>query len=190
MPDDEIWKSIPGFNGYYEASNHGRIRSVDRTVTTNRIKADGSAVTVRCKGVVRSLDVSPGGYPQVHLSVDGADRVWPVNFLVCAAFHGPRPGKQVAAHNDGMKLNCRPENLRWDTQSGNLADRLKHDTHFRGDRHYNAKLTWADVRKIRASTETHAALAKRYGVYFTTIGKIRRFEKWVDDPLSLRDTSE
>lgn len=176
----EIWKSIPGYEGYYEASSLGRIRSVDRRVVTSRIRADGAPVVENRVGRIRKTRHSRDGYLLVNLSVDGVRKTVSVHPLVCAAFHGARPGQQfVSCHNNGIKDDCRPDNLRWDTQSGNLKDRHAHGTAPTGENQYGAKLTWDAVRDIRASNDNVRDLAERYGVYHNHIRKILRNEKWV-----------
>lgn len=177
---EEIWKPIPGYEGYYEASSEGRIRSVDRVVTTNRPKKGGGYVVEHRKGMVRSTRLNPAGYPVINLSKDGVRKTGVVHQLVCSAFHGERPTpKHVVAHNDGVPTNCRSMNLRWATQTENLADRHIHGTAPVGEKQYSAKLTWGKVREIRASNDNINILAERYGVYPGHIRKILRNEKWV-----------
>jgi hypothetical protein len=176
----EIWKPIPGYEGHYEASSLGRTRSVDRQVVTSRIKADGTPVTENRVGRIRKTRHAKDGYLLVNLSVDGIRKTVSVHPLVCAAFHGPKPGPQfVSCHNNGIRDDCRSDNLRWDTQSGNLKDRHAHGTAPTGENQYGAKLTWDAVREIRASNDNVHALADRYGVYHGHVRKILRNEKWV-----------
>lgn len=62
MQDSEIWKDIPGYNGRYQASTLGRIRSTDRTI----IKSNG--VSVFYKGKILEPFVSTGGYLYVRIA--------------------------------------------------------------------------------------------------------------------------
>lgn len=113
----EEWRPIPGFDGY-EASNQGRVRSVERTVLTR----NGQNRTYR--GHVLSPSVNVNGYLKLGLK----GRTYRVHRLVALAFLGePGPGMD-ACHNDGNRLNNRASNLRWDTRSANLFDRNKHGT--------------------------------------------------------------
>lgn len=176
----EVWKPIPGYEGIYEASNLGQIRSVDRQVITSRVRRDGNPIIENRKGRTLKPRRSPAGYLLVNLSVDGIHRTVSLHPLVCAAFYGPKPGPQfVSCHNNGVKEDCRSENLRWDTQSGNLRDRHAHGTAPTGENQYGAKLTWDAVREIRASNDNVHQLAERYGVYHNHVRKILRNEKWV-----------
>jgi hypothetical protein len=174
---DEIWKPIPGIEDFYEASSLGRIRSVVRTKTVLR---NGKTVSRRIGGTIRKPCLNANGRHMVHLSCNGISITTSVHRLVCRAFHGEPGQGQIVAHFDGIPTNNVPGNLRWATYKQNYQDRYRHGTDLRGDKQYGAKLTWEKVREIRASTEPAKVLAKRYGVYWSTINKIWRNEKWVD----------
>lgn len=180
--DQEFWKPIPGYEGHYEASNHGRIRSVSRLNVTSRLRVDGSPIVERRKSVMRSFRLNPAGYYLVNLSKDGVRKTLAVHVLICSTFHGERPSRMHnAAHNDGVPTNCRADNLRWATYKENLADRHAHGTAPTGENQYGAKLTWDKVREIRASKDAPKVLAERYGVFPGHIRKILRNEKWVEN---------
>jgi len=112
--ESEIWRSIPGCNGRYEASSFGRIRSI---IDTNR---------PRILKPTRSLwGTRPNtDYLKVGLYIEPKKRVWRyVHRLVLFAFVGaPDDPKADACHNDGDSMNNRIENLRWDTRSNNLKE--------------------------------------------------------------------
>ena len=164
MNDNEVWKPIPGYP-YYEASSLGRIRSLDRG---NR------------KGRVLKPRVARG-YLRVNMSIDGAHVTAGVHRLVCLAFHGvPESDDLEAAHGDGIKTNNASNNLRWATSFENHQDKILHGTTLTGEKSPTAKLNWDIVRSIRQSSEPTMSLAKRYGVNFTCIYKIRANENWVE----------
>lgn len=95
--------------------------------------------------------LSPKGYLRYFVYAGGRRRYVLANRLVCEAWHGPSPaGKNHAAHNDGDSLRNHFSNLRWASPAENNADKDLHGTKMTGERHYAAKLTEADVRKIRA----------------------------------------
>lgn len=104
--------------------------------------------------------------------------------LICEMVHGPAPSpKHQAAHSCGHGFDAcvNPRHLRWATQKENDADKAKHGTQNRGERHGIAKLTEKDVRKIRiALSEGHSQLviANDFGVSTSTIGRIARGECW------------
>lgn len=118
----EEWRPVVGYEGFYEVSNLGRVRSVDRVIED----AWGRQCSLR--GVLRKPYVSPKGYPLVRLSVGNVRKYFTVHRLVAIAFLGPPPlGKEVC-HTDGDKLNPRADNLRWGTPSENQADNLRNGT--------------------------------------------------------------
>jgi len=102
---------------------------------------------------------------------------------MCILAHGEPPTPEhEAAHSCGKgHLGCfHPGHLVWKTRVENLADKLVHDTHKRGERSWNAILTAQDVREIRAlvGTMPQADIAARYGVARATIANIKRRAIW------------
>lgn len=114
------WAPIPGWVGYYEASNAGEIRSLSRTVG----RTDGR--TVAMKGRVLRPSVNPKGYQIVVLARDGERRAYPVHRLIAETFLGPRPAGMHTCHNDDDKANNSAANLRYDTASANERDKVAH----------------------------------------------------------------
>lgn len=93
---------------------------------------------------------------------------------VCEAFHGPKPSPaHEVAHENGDKRDNRAANLSWKTRAENHADKLRHGTDSRGEKHGACKLSDQDVRDIRASKGSHASLARQYGVSAVHIYQIR-----------------
>lgn len=157
----EIWKDIPGYEGKYQASSLGRIRSLDRQI--------GTPGTVGCK-FMKGRVLRPGPTKSGHLYVvlgHGAAGT-PVHQLIARTFIGPRPEGTEVCHNDGDPTNNRADNLRYDTRTNNILDVFKNGKHWR-------KLSLKDVREIlnEPSTVTGASLAKKYGVSQTTISRVR-----------------
>lgn len=99
-----------------------------------------------------------------------------VHRLVLEAFCGPKEG-MYACHNNGNPADNRLENLRWDTPSGNQADKVIHGTDSRGDKG-SKKLTSDDVRAIRLSSEKQQVLADKYGVTQVMISRIKLRTVW------------
>lgn len=81
-------------------------------------------------------------------------------------------------HLDGDGANNTLGNLAWGTQRSNALDREMHGNTAKGERQGIAILTAKKVRQIRASPLTHRALAKIFGVTYSTIGAIRRRQAW------------
>lgn len=115
----ERWLSVVGFEGSYDVSDFGRVRSLDRTLSDGR----------RWSGRMLKLSPDADGYAQVNLCVANVQRVQRVSKLVTEAFHGPKPEGMEACHGNGDPSDNRASNLRWDTRSGNMQDALIHGTH-------------------------------------------------------------
>lgn len=119
----ETWKAIPEWEGYYEVSDHGRVRSVGRSLP----RINGRPLNLRSKILKGSLNQN--GYVIVALNRDNRKVGRGVHRLVLLAFVGPAPAGTEACHFDGNPANNRIDNLRWDTRSGNTYDRVRHGTH-------------------------------------------------------------
>jgi hypothetical protein len=162
---DEIWKPIPGYSGHM-ASNLGRVKGIDRVVKCGY----GATRTQRGKLIVQRLN--GWGRPVVSLCQGNKQRQEFVHRLVLMAFVGPQPVGMEACHNDGCKTNNQIENLRWDTRSANVVDEVV------AGRHHLTKLTVDQVRQIKASSEMHKVLAKRFGVTRSNITAIKSGKSW------------
>lgn len=166
-----MWKAIPGFEGFYEVSDHGRVRSLDRVIT------DTLGRVRRLKGQLRQPQVRPDGYVQVNLSSGEAD-VRYVHELVLTTFVGPAPEGQECRHRDGARGNNCLVNLHYGTRVENQADRVAHGTDLRGEAVYGAKLNPDAVIEIRRSRARLDDLAEQYGVCRTTIKLARARKTW------------
>ena len=121
---EELWKPIPEYIGYYEASNLGNIRSVDRGVLTS------SGRIIHLKSVVlkpheqyRSLRGKKYfcGY-QVALTKNGKHKSWLVHKLVCKAWHSLMPINATQVnHKDGNRRNNKADNLEWVSAQENIV---------------------------------------------------------------------
>lgn len=118
---NEIWKAIDGYEGHYEVSNLGRVRSLDRIVN-NHGKSD------RRVGKIRVLTPNDSGHLLLILYRDGVrDRVQ-VHRLVALAFLGHGLDGQVVCHRNGQPADNHVENLYWGTLSENMRDAIRHGT--------------------------------------------------------------
>lgn len=120
----EEWRDIPGWEGLYQVSNLGRVCSVDRVI----VAKGATGGPRRYPSKIR--EPFPGKWGHLHVSLfEGrTEKRYSVHSLVAQAFIGPRPDGLVVCHNDGDPSNNCPENLRYDTASGNMLDAVKHGT--------------------------------------------------------------
>lgn len=120
----ERWLPIPGYEGSYEVSNQGRVRSLDREIT----RSDGRVQ--RNRGRVLSPGIDTQGRHGVALKALGHSKSFRVHTLVMLAFVGPRPDGMEVCHWDGRPENNALSNLRYDTRSANRFDAVRHGTHY------------------------------------------------------------
>jgi len=168
--EKEVWRAIPEYPGY-EASSLGRIRSLKR----RRVK------------ILSQLDTR-GGYLRVVVSRGGKMTTPMVHRLVLAAFKGPPPTlAHQAAHNNGVRTDNKPENLRWATCKENLSDRIRHGTAPRGASNPRAVLSEGAVDFIRRNyvpgtgrfnPGNGSKLAARFGVTAQTIRHAAKSVTW------------
>lgn len=158
----EEWRPAPDYEGLYEVSSLGRVRSLYfGEPRPSRLGADTD------------------GYPMVMLTKDGKRSPKKVHRLVCVAFHGPsRPVHREVAHLDGDKTNARADNLKWCSKVENHSHKRRHGTHQEGERHPNARLSESAVREIRQSTGLRTPMAERYGISIHTVTDIRNGRRW------------
>jgi NUMOD4 motif/HNH endonuclease len=114
----EQWRPVVGYEGLYEVSDRGRVRSLDTVDSLGRKHA----------GQIRKLTIATNGYMQLALNRDGHKRIHRVHRLVLEAFVGPAPEGADGCHADGSRDNNHVSNLRWDTRSANLLEAVEHGT--------------------------------------------------------------
>lgn len=134
----ERWLPVPGYEGLYEVSDQGRVRSLDRIVVMKNGRRRPTPGKILKPEFRRNT-----GYHGVALSKDGISRTHYVHRLVLMAFRGlPGPG-QEGCHGNDIRTDNRLENLRWDTHHANVHDCIDRGRH-REIGHYNRDKTECD----------------------------------------------
>lgn len=171
---EEIWKDISGYEGYYQASTEGRIRSVDREI----LWKDGKQNRI-FKGKIKTQRVkkSTGRYI-INLSKDSKKKTIDVAKTVYETFNDSKFSNLVICHNDGNVKNNKLENLREDTQKSNMLDKIIHGTINRGISHGMSKLTEEDIYNIRKDDRTNEKIALQYMVRPNHISRIKNKTRW------------
>jgi hypothetical protein len=116
---EEIWRDIIGYEGLYQVSNMGRVKSLERDVASK----NGSKRTVR-EQILKS-NTNQDGYLQVSLYYSGKMKTFKIHRLVCEAFHENPKNKPCVNHIDENKTNNAASNLEWCTYEENN----NHGTH-------------------------------------------------------------
>jgi len=169
----EKWKPVVGFEGLYEVSNRGRVRSVDRKV---KYSSRYGTFWMKFKGRILNLHENRAGYMQLTLSKNNNFFLGRVHKLVLEAFVCKKPKGLQCRHLDGNPSNNKLNNLKWGTSLEDRFDMIRHGRSLRGERHHMAKLRVRDVLYIRASKER--GLAKKFNVSRTIISNIRKGRTW------------
>ena len=164
----EQWKPIVGYEGFYEISDMGRVRSVSRRLCNGHY----------WRGRARKLQSGSGGYSSINLCRDGEEKTYMVHGLVLEAFVGIRPDGMECCHSDGNKKNNSTKNLRWDTSANNGKDMIAHKTTYSGSRHWKTKLCELDVWLIRNCDVSGRKMAEFLGITEGSVSLIRSRKTW------------
>lgn len=167
----EQWRPVFGYEGGYEVSDQGRIRSLDRQTWDGRCwrKIKGQEIK-RC--------TQSNGYLTVNLRKDCVSCTRTVHSLVLEAFIGLAKQGQQCRHLDGDKKNNALINLAWGSVQENIDDRRRHKTFLRGETMPAAKLNEEQVRAIRSDTRVARLIAADYGVSRRLISNIKTRTGW------------
>ena len=174
----EIWKDIPEFQGFYQASNEGRIRSLKRTVKQHH----GSTKIKQSK--ILSLATNRLGYLVCALSVENKLTCRHVHGLVARAFLGfPEPDCYEVNHKDGNKKNNYAINLEWSNRSLNIkhAINLGLLKYKLGEDAHNSKISNVqrnEIIELKKTGMTLRELAQVYPISISQISKIVNYKTY------------
>lgn len=173
MENSEQWRPVVGYEGLYEISDHGKVRSLYRE---GKYMARWGLANMRFPAKDLSISKTRNGYCYVSLSKDGRQRKDLIHRIVMRAFVG-ESGLQVN-HKDGIKENNDLRNLEYCTPGENLRHCIEILGKKRGTGSGSAKFTESDIPKIRADTRTLKAIAADYGVTLQAIHLVKSRKNW------------
>jgi hypothetical protein len=173
----EQWRAIRGYEGRYEVSSAGRVRSL--TFNNGKVRDRPLAAPRILRYSFVGTDKT---YRAVCLCAGGVKRTATVHRLVARAFLGdpPREGALVR-HLDGNPLNNEVTNLAYGNHTENESDKRRHGRTACGERSFRAKLTDAQVLCIREDFKRGvppAELAAKHGLCDSSIHKIATGQLW------------
>ncbi len=113
----ETWKDIPGYEGRYQVSDLGRVKSLPSM--QRYLLRNGAEAYRRTAERVLVAHPQNSGYPLVQLWRDNQRAAFTVHRLVAQAFIPNPDSLPEVNHRDGVKANCRADNLEWCTRSAN-----------------------------------------------------------------------
>ena len=175
----EIWKDVKDYEGFYQVSNLGRVKSLDRF----------DRIHHHWKGKMLKLAMSRGGYLAVELNKNGKASKKSVHRLVAEVFVPNPLNKSMVNHLDGIKTHNTPDNLEWCTDSENKYHAYRNGLNKgpRGELQGSHKLTWDDIHYIREHYKpkdkqySTGALGKKFNVRPSTIYKIITYQRWREE---------
>ncbi len=166
----EAWKDIPGYEGLYQVSDMGRVRSLDRITKRNH----------HLKGrPIRQKTLPQRGYRLVILTdYEGSPKTWYVHALVLTTFVCSRPQGLECCHADNDPSNNNLKNLRWDTHKANEDDKILAGNITIGERNGCAKLTTEQAFAIFHDVRKYPAIAYEYRISASNVCMIKRMRTW------------
>jgi hypothetical protein len=131
----EIWKDIPGYEGLYQVSNLGRVKSLPKWTKTK-----GGALQLRKEKYLNSY-ISSTGYYRVHLSKDGISKQKTIHTIMSICFIPNTENKPCINHKNGIKTDNSIENLEWVTIRENTIHAYENGliNVSKGENHYTFK---------------------------------------------------
>jgi len=168
---NEIWKNIEGYNGDYQVSNLGRVKSYK----------------YKAPRILKNV-LNEYGYFRLNLSKNGKIKLYRVHRLVAETFLPNPENKPCINHKNGIKTDNRVENLEWCTYSENHIHAYKNGlmtvSDISGEKSGGSKLTNEKVNNIRqlynSGDHTQWDLANKYNVHQSTIERIVNKKTWVN----------
>jgi len=160
----EQWKDIPDYDGIYQASDLGRIKS--------SMPHNGTRERILRQYTTRKGYLGCGLYKNKKRTSFQSHRLVAETYL-------PNPfNLPEVNHKKGIKTDNRPCAIEWNSHNENIQHAVKHSLIQKGETHRKAKVTEIQVLEIRKSIFSTKYLAEKYNVSKNTIWSIKRKETW------------
>ena len=167
----EVWKDIKGYEGYYQISNLGRVKSLFRIVP-HKLKGKKTIP----EKILKQCISSPGYYATV-LTKNSKGKSTRIHRLIAFHFIANPENKPEINHKKTIKTDNRIENLEWVTRKENIAHAIRHGL-WENNLKSRAKLTIKEVKEIRKSKLTRKEIATKYNVSIYAIKDVQNYYTW------------
>ena len=187
MIQDEVWKDIEGYEGLYQVSTCGNVKSLPK------VRRNGTGTYIQKERLLKPSNTSTG-YKKVELCKDGKRKSFKVHRLVAIAFIPNPDNKPEVNHIDGNKINNNIDNLEWVTSSENsihayetgLSPNKKELDEIRIIELYNKGTSKEEIsRMFDVSNVVIARILKENGIRLRT--KSEAYDKYHLDELDLNE---
>ena len=172
----EIWKDIEGYEGLYQVSNRGRVKSLERIV----MRKNGRPYSV--PELIKERQIDHKGYDRIGLNKNGKKKRFFVHRLVLQAFNQSSDETLEVNHIDGNKLNNNVENLEWVTSSENSIHAFENNLHnHQGERNTNASITDSEakeIKKLKGKGLTQKEVGEMFGTTNYVVANIWNRRGW------------
>lgn len=178
----EIWKDIPNYEGLYQASDFGRIKTLEKVCIST-----SSTGRVYTRTMPEKIMKPQKNNKTLHRSIClfdkfGIMRRFGVHVVILTTFKGESMvAKSLCCHKDDVADNNVPDNLYWGTRKSNGEDAVKNGRMIQSDRHSSTKLNKADVIIIKARLrdgESPTNIAEDFSVSQACIRMIKIGRNW------------
>lgn len=161
----ESWLPVVGYEGLYQVSNRGRVRSLHPR---------------HARPKMMRTRLGEDGYRRLSLCRDGTKRTALLHCVVAEAFLGPRPDGLEVGHKDGVGANCAAANLAYVTSSENKHQTFRHGRKPIGSAHHGAILDEERVLRIKIALLENrpARVARDFRINISTLYSIIRGKTW------------
>jgi len=180
--ENEIWKPINGYEGKYEVSNTGRVKSLGRYIQKSR---NGKPVQQWYDGfVMKNIVDARWGYHRVYLCKDGKIKAYKLHRLVAGAFIDNPENKPCVNHKNGIKTDNRVDNLEWCSYQENARHAIDTglQTYVYGESRASSKLTNEQAKEIKImlneGVKTQKEIGELFGVSHVAVSDIKRGVTW------------
>lgn len=175
---EEIWSDIEGFEGFYQVSNKGNVKSLDRLVNGCSFKG-----YQRMKGKQLKLQKRKSGHLDVLLKKNGKEKRCWVHRLVAKAFIPNPDNLPIVNHIDSNPQNNSVENLEWCTQQHNINHCVKSGRFNprKGVDHKDCRLTEEqviEIRKLGGNGLSYQKISQLFNISDTHVKNIIIRKKW------------